>query len=60
MVGFFASNTPDFSSQVAEFFGLAGTANATEAIATAIETAKESRAGAVTAILGFLPACSHP
>jgi membrane protein len=51
VVGFFASNTPDLSAQVADFFGLARTGNAREAIAKAIDTAEESRAGA--SIIGF-------
>ncbi|MDQ3304832.1 MAG: YihY/virulence factor BrkB family protein, partial [Actinomycetota bacterium] len=51
VVGFFASNTPDLSAQVADFFGLARTGNAREAIAQAIDTAEESRAGA--SIIGF-------
>ncbi len=51
VVGFFASTTPDLSGQVAEFFGLSRTSNASEAIATAITTAEESRAAA--SLVGF-------
>ncbi|MDP9452394.1 MAG: YihY/virulence factor BrkB family protein [Actinomycetota bacterium] len=51
VVGFFASTTPDLSGQVAEVFGLGGTAAARKSIATAIATAEQSRAGA--SLVGF-------
>lgn len=51
ILGFFASTTPDLSSQIADFFGLPRGGNAAEAITTALSTAEESRAAA--SIVGF-------
>jgi membrane protein len=52
VLGFFASTTPDLSTQISDFFWLPRDGTASDAITQALSTAEESRAAA--SVVGFV------